>query len=248
MKHSIPAIIATFSVLTILLSGCDAREPQQKTQQKAEQPAQAAAAPETPLFFPGQPIDEVQKLLGEPNGTINIDNRTVLLYGQEALTFINGRWINCQPDIRKRIADGKKAAAKQAAAKKPAQRAATPAAKQTAVKEPAQQAAAPTATGTPGEYSGLVSPGTITVVDFYATWCGPCKQMAPILDRLVSQQSGVVLRKVDIGDWGSSVAKKYNITSVPNVRVFDKHGKMIGAPTSDPNQVARYIEQAKQSK
>jgi thioredoxin 1 len=107
---------------------------------------------------------------------------------------------------------------------------------------------APVAAGPSSEYSGLVSPGTITVVDFYATWCGPCKQMAPILDRLVSQQSGVVLRKVDIGDWGSSVAKKYNITSVPNVRVFDKHGKMIGAPTSDPNQVARYIEQAKQSK
>jgi thiol-disulfide isomerase/thioredoxin len=235
MKAFIPEIIVTFSALTLLLSGCDVREPRQK----AEQPAQAVVAPETPLFYPGQTIDEVQKLLGNPNGVITTSNQTVLLYGKESLRFTEGRWINYQPDIQKQIADGKKTVAQPAVAKKPAQKAAAQAQPTASV--------SPAAAGPSSQYSGLVSPGQITVVDFYATWCGPCKQIAPILDRLVGQQSGVVLRKVDIGNWDSGVAKKYNITSVPNIRVFDKKGRMVGSPTSDPNQVARYIEQAKRS-
>ena len=218
MKHSIPKVIVKLSALAILLCGCDKHSPQQEP----AQPEQVVAIPESPVFFLGQNIDDVQRLLGEPNGTITVSNQTILLYGREELKFLDGRWINPQSDIRERIASGKKNAAK--------------------------PAAAPTAASTAGEYSGLVSPGEITVVDFYATWCGPCKQMAPVLDEIIRKNPGVTLRKVDIGAWGSSVAKKYNITSVPNVRVCDKHGKMIGAPTSDPKQVAQYIAQAKQSK
>ncbi|MFA7369688.1 MAG: thioredoxin family protein, partial [Kiritimatiellales bacterium] len=222
---------------------------------QADPSEQVAAGPGGSVFFYGQPIADIQKLLGEPNGTVTVSNQTVLIYGKETLKFIDGKWVNPRSDIRERIEAYKKAAAKQTMIQKaktktdqlfakppqPAKKADKPVA---ATPAPAP---APASSGASSEYSGLVYPGQITVVDFYATWCGPCRQLAPILDGIV-RKSGVTLRKVDIGDWGSSVAKKYNITSVPNVRVFDRQGRMVGSPTCDPNQVAQCIEQAKQSK
>jgi thiol-disulfide isomerase/thioredoxin len=237
MKHSIPVVIAKFSVLAILLCGCDARHPQQKPDDS--EPAAASS------FFYGQPIAEVQRLLGEPNGTVTVSNQTILLYGRETLKFIDGKWVNPQPDIRERIEAYKKAAAKQAKANKskPTKTVEINSLPATAAKT--QAAAAPAEKSGAGLYSGLLVPGKITVVDFYADWCGPCKQMAPVLDKLVSGKSDVVLKKIDIVNWDSAVAKKYDITSIPNVRVFDKQGRMVGSPTSDPNQVARHIELAR---
>jgi thiol-disulfide isomerase/thioredoxin len=227
MKIIIVTIVTIFSALTLLLSGCDARA----TYQDADKPGQSFADPESSLFFPGQPIHEVQQLLGEPNGTVTSGNETILLYGNEILSFVDGKWDNYQPDIRKQIAASTKALAKQAGAMKTL-----------------PWAGGIASTGTPCDYSSLVSQGTVTIVDFHAAWCNPCKKIAPILDSLASQQPGITLRRVEIASWESSVVKKYNITSVPKVLVFDKNGCMVGTPTSDTDQVARYIAQAKRKK
>lgn len=62
------------------------------------------------------------------------------------------------------------------------------------------------------------------LVDFFATWCGPCKMLAPILDQL-SEQTGQEAKvfKVDI-DQSPELAAEYAITSVPTLIVF-KEGK-----------------------
>jgi thioredoxin 1 len=64
------------------------------------------------------------------------------------------------------------------------------------------------------------------VVDFSATWCGPCRQLTPIIDDLAKEYSGKVkVGKVDI-DQSQDVASRYGIMSVPTV-LFFKGGKMV---------------------
>ncbi len=60
------------------------------------------------------------------------------------------------------------------------------------------------------------------LVDFYATWCGPCKMMAPILDQLkgmVGERAGVI--KVDV-DKNPGAAQAYDVRGVPTLIVFKK--------------------------
>ena len=64
------------------------------------------------------------------------------------------------------------------------------------------------------------------LVDFFATWCGPCKMMAPVLDELSNTYDTFDVVKVDI-DESMSLAEEYNIMSVPTFMVF-KDGKFSG--------------------
>ena len=64
------------------------------------------------------------------------------------------------------------------------------------------------------------------LVDFFATWCGPCKMMAPVLDELSSEVAGSAqVYKVDI-DQDLALAQQYNIMSVPTLIVF-KNGQPV---------------------
>ncbi len=85
----------------------------------------------------------------------------------------------------------------------------------------------------------------VVVFDFYADWCGPCHILGPKIEELVNKYDYVLLRKINIVDWGSAVAKQYKIQFVPNVRVYDKQGQMIGDPTPDYNQIAEYVGKAR---
>jgi thioredoxin 1 len=58
------------------------------------------------------------------------------------------------------------------------------------------------------------------LVDFHATWCGPCKILAPIVEKLADEYEGKLkVGKVDI-DAAPRIAQKYGIASVPTVMVF----------------------------
>ena len=85
----------------------------------------------------------------------------------------------------------------------------------------------------------------VVVFDFYADWCGPCRVLSPRLEELVNKYDYVLLRKINIINWNSIVAKQYKIQFVPNVRVYDRQGRMIGNPTPDYDKIVQYIGQAK---
>jgi thioredoxin 1 len=64
----------------------------------------------------------------------------------------------------------------------------------------------------------------ITVVDFYADWCGPCKTLAPILSDLADSKPDIQVRKVNVDDNPES-ASKYGIRGIPTI-LFFKDGKI----------------------
>lgn len=64
------------------------------------------------------------------------------------------------------------------------------------------------------------------VVDFWATWCGPCKMIAPILEEIAEEKSGEIkVAKLDVGS-NDKTPGKYNIQSVPSL-LFFKNGEVV---------------------
>ncbi|MEE2936416.1 MAG: thioredoxin [Planctomycetota bacterium] len=57
------------------------------------------------------------------------------------------------------------------------------------------------------------------LVDFWAPWCGPCRQIAPMIDELASENPNAKVGKVNIDD-NPGVAQQYGITSIPTLLVF----------------------------
>ena len=58
-----------------------------------------------------------------------------------------------------------------------------------------------------------------TLVDFWAPWCGPCRQIAPMIDELASENPTVSIGKVNIDD-NPGVAQRFGITSIPTLLLF----------------------------
>lgn len=69
----------------------------------------------------------------------------------------------------------------------------------------------------------------IVLVDFFATWCGPCKMLSPILEEMASERSLIKIVKVDI-DEAMDLARRYGIMSVPTMLLF-KDGKLLDQVT-----------------
>jgi len=67
--------------------------------------------------------------------------------------------------------------------------------------------------------------GKLVVVDFHATWCGPCKVIAPSIEELSKEMTNVVFLKVDV-DENEEVAEKYEIKAMPTFKFF-KNGKVV---------------------
>ena len=65
----------------------------------------------------------------------------------------------------------------------------------------------------------------IAVVDFMATWCAPCKQMAPIIEKIAAEQTDIIVGKIDVDESGE-IATKYNVLSIPTIIIF-KDGEAI---------------------
>ena len=65
------------------------------------------------------------------------------------------------------------------------------------------------------------------LVDFWATWCGPCRMLGPVIEELATEYEGrVVVGKVDV-DNNQEFAAKYGVRNIPTVLVF-KDGEFVG--------------------
>lgn len=66
------------------------------------------------------------------------------------------------------------------------------------------------------------------LVDFWATWCGPCQMQAPILEELAKEVNDVLIAKVDVDD-NPDLARKYRVMSIPTLVVFKDGEPVISA-------------------
>ena len=72
-------------------------------------------------------------------------------------------------------------------------------------------------------FDALIQEG-VTVIDFFAEWCGPCRMISPVLEEVAGELSGKVkFAKLDI-DKNHVTAKNHHVTSVPTIILF-KNGK-----------------------
>jgi len=82
------------------------------------------------------------------------------------------------------------------------------------------------------------------VVDFWADWCGPCKVLAPVLERAVEERDGqLALVKVDV-DANPDVADRYGIRGIPNVKAF-RNGHVVSefVGAQRPTAVAAFLDE-----
>lgn len=102
--------------------------------------------------------------------------------------------------------------------------------------------------GAPVDITKHLALGNVTVVDFYADWCGPCKHISPSLEQMARTDPEVALRKIDIVNWKTAVVKQYNIRSIPQVNIYNRGGRLVGTVVgADIQEVKRYVAQAKTS-
>lgn len=72
----------------------------------------------------------------------------------------------------------------------------------------------------------VLNSGNVTVVDFWAQWCGPCRAIAPIIEELADEYAGTALvGKVDV-DANQELAMQYSIRSIPTILIL-KDGQVV---------------------
>ena len=89
---------------------------------------------------------------------------------------------------------------------------------------------------TKSNFNETISANKVVLVDFWASWCGPCRMVSPVIDQLAEEYDGEILvGKVNVDDEGV-LAAEYAVVSIPTVILF-KDGKpvekLVGAHSLD---------------
>ena len=75
-------------------------------------------------------------------------------------------------------------------------------------------------------FDGLLQSEKLVIVDFWATWCGPCRMLSPLLDEVEEEMADKIeVVKVNVDD-AEEIAMRYRIMSIPTL-IFFKNGRMV---------------------
>jgi thioredoxin 1 len=206
-----------------------------------------AATPDTSKLC-GRSATEVEAALGRPQGKLQTAQGALWFYSAWKVQFDKqGQVLTVKEDKPVRLAkvDPRFIAAADAADKAAAERATADAAEKARAAALTEDVRVISNGGQEVDLASLVTQGKITILDFYADWCVPCKKISPVLEQLATDDPDVVLLKVNIVSFKSPVTQQFGIESVPNVRVFDRSRTQIGEATHDVDLVMALVKQAK---
>ena len=80
--------------------------------------------------------------------------------------------------------------------------------------------------GSEEAFDKLMAGDAPVLVDFWATWCGPCRMISPIVEEIANEYAGkVVVAKVDVDEMGE-LAQRYRIMNIPTLMLF-KQGQLV---------------------
>jgi thioredoxin 1 len=238
-------IILTVATFTLLFTGCDQFSGvlgiKGVNARTAEDGVDVFTTYQDALI--GKDAEAVVKAFGKPKGIFEHRNTKIWMYSRWCVEF------NAQDEVvrmeRDVAATGSAPGAQTQSMAIAARPAAKPMLKTAAVGPSAPDGIVKVSRGGQSvDLNSLMPANKITVVDFYADWCGPCRSIAPQLEKLARENPEVVLVKVDIVKWGSPVTRQYAIKSVPNIRVFDRDRRPVGQPTSNLSKIQSYVRKA----
>lgn len=73
------------------------------------------------------------------------------------------------------------------------------------------------------QYDELLAKGEV-LVDFFATWCGPCKMLSPVIEQVAAEHPELTVLKIDVDEVGA-LAQRYNVASIPTL-LYVKDGEV----------------------
>ena len=92
------------------------------------------------------------------------------------------------------------------------------------------------------EFDNSIKEGLV-LVDFFATWCGPCRMLSPVLEEISEENPQLQVLKIDVDDVGA-LAARYGIQSIPTIMLF-KNGQRVETRVGyqNKNQLLAFINQ-----
>ena len=92
------------------------------------------------------------------------------------------------------------------------------------------------------EFDDAIKEGLV-LVDFFATWCGPCKMLSPVLEQLSEENPNVLVLKIDVDEVGP-LAARFGIQAIPTLILF-KDGQQVDKRMGyqNMNQLLAFINQ-----
>ncbi len=96
-------------------------------------------------------------------------------------------------------------------------------------------------TGNEINIDDYIVPGKYTAFMFHADWCGVCRKVRPLVQTQAKKIDSLLLREINITNWGTPVAKQYNVISVPYFMIYDPNGNLIDTGSRISNSIYKQM-------